>query len=144
MLLYGKYYWRVYEVYNKYQLRFLKLLCQQPLAQFNCACAQTTVHGLNFELMRLVQSSVFFLTKNSVRDRRDLVTNVLYDGQCRAWRNHSLNIVRCWSREVCTATGYFLKLNDACNKTHRLALGYVENCRSKVSFVAFSCLDGQK
>ena len=35
------------------------------------------------------------------------------------------------------------KLNDVCNKTLRLALEYVENCRSRVSFVAFSCLDAQ-
>ena len=35
------------------------------------------------------------------------------------------------------------KLNNVCNKTLRLALEYVENCRSKLSFVAFSCLDGQ-
>ena len=35
------------------------------------------------------------------------------------------------------------KLNDVCNQTLRLALEYVENCRSRVSFVAFSCLDGQ-
>ena len=34
-------------------------------------------------------------------------------------------------------------LNDVCNKTLRLALEYVENCRSRVSFVAFSCLHGQ-
>ena len=35
------------------------------------------------------------------------------------------------------------KMNDVCNKTLRLALEYVENCRSRVSSVAFSCLDGQ-
>ena len=35
------------------------------------------------------------------------------------------------------------KLNDVCNKTLRLALEYVENCRSRVSFITFSCLDGQ-
>ena len=35
------------------------------------------------------------------------------------------------------------KLNDVCNKTLRLALEYVENCRSRVSFVAFDCLDSQ-
>ena len=35
------------------------------------------------------------------------------------------------------------KLNDVCNKTFRLALEYVENCQSRVSFVAFSCLDSQ-
>ena len=35
------------------------------------------------------------------------------------------------------------KLNNVCNKTLRLALQYVENCRSRVSFVTFSCLDGQ-
>ena len=35
------------------------------------------------------------------------------------------------------------KLNDVCNKMLRLALKYVENCRSRVSFVAFGCLDGQ-
>ena len=35
------------------------------------------------------------------------------------------------------------KLNDVCNKTLRLALEYVENCRSRVPFVAFSCLHGQ-
>ena len=34
-------------------------------------------------------------------------------------------------------------LNDVCNKTLRLALEYVENCRPRVSFIAFSCLDGQ-
>ena len=34
------------------------------------------------------------------------------------------------------------KLNDDCNKTLRLALECVENCRSRVSFVALSCLDG--
>ena len=35
------------------------------------------------------------------------------------------------------------KLNDVWNKTLRLALEYVENCRSRVSFVAFGCLDSQ-
>ena len=35
------------------------------------------------------------------------------------------------------------KLNDICNKTLCLALEYVKNCQSRVSFIAFSCLDGQ-
>ena len=35
------------------------------------------------------------------------------------------------------------KLNDVCNKTLRLALEYVENCQSRLSFVAFGCLDSQ-
>ena len=35
------------------------------------------------------------------------------------------------------------KPNEVRNKMLRLALEYVENCRSRVSFVAFSCLDGQ-
>ena len=34
-------------------------------------------------------------------------------------------------------------LNDVCNKTLHLALEYVVNCRSRVLFVAFSCLDSQ-
>ena len=35
------------------------------------------------------------------------------------------------------------KLNDICNKMLRLALEYIDKCRSRVSFIAFSCLDGQ-
>ena len=38
--------------------------------------------------------------------------------------------------------GYFSK-NIVCNKAFRMALGYVENCRSRVPFITFGCLDGQ-
>ena len=81
--------------------------------------------------------------------RRDLVTNILYDGQCRAWRSHffigccnftEAKDVRCvqfyWTR------GYFSKKNDVCNKMLHQVLKYIQICRSRVSFVAFSCLDG--
>ena len=72
-------------------------------------------HGrfsMDFELTPLVISSIFFFwTKNSVQCLwiwRDLVTNVLYDGQCRAWQSHFKNIVggcnftEARSCEVCT------------------------------------------
>ena len=48
--------------------------------------------------------------------------------------------VRCvqfyWTR------GYFSKKNDVCNKMLHQVLKYIQICRSRVSFVAFSCLDG--
>ena len=65
------------------------------------------------QLWSLVLSSIFFFEPKIafsiyVWIWRDLVTNVLYDGQCRAWRSHFLNIAGCCnftemkSREVCT------------------------------------------
>ena len=83
----------------------------------------STVHAqgqlsMDFELMQLLLSS---LNQNSVQYlwiRRDLVTNVLCDGQCRAWRSQCLNIVGCCnfteakSHEACTVLldkGLFLK-----------------------------------
>ena len=85
---------------------------------------------MDFELTPLVISSIFFFwTKNSVQCLwiwRDLVTNVLYDGQCRAWRTHFKNIVGCChfteakSREVCTVLldkGLFLKNRTTLPKT---------------------------
>ena len=52
---------------------------------FNCACTRMTL--MNFELMWLVLSNIFFWTQNSAQYllQRDLGTNVLYNGQCRAW-----------------------------------------------------------
>ena len=73
-------------------------------------------HGwvsMDFELTPLVLLSMFFWTKISVqylwiwRDL-DLVTNILFDEQCRAWQSYFKNIVGCCnfkeekSREVCT------------------------------------------
>ena len=47
---------------------------------------------------------------------------------------HGRKVVRCvqfyWTR------GYFSKPNATCNKTLRLVLEYIKNCRSGVSFVA--------
>ena len=61
----------------------------------------------------------------------DTITNELCHGQCRAWQNLfkkiSLVVVILQRRRVCSV----------------LALEYVENCRSGVSFVAFCCFDGQ-
>ena len=39
--------------------------------------------------------------------------------------------------------GISQETNATCNKTLHLALEYVENCQSGVSFVAFGCLDDQ-
>ena len=73
---------------------------------------------MDFEL---VLSSMLLEPKIAFRIRRDLVTNVLYDGQCRALQSH-FNILDCcnftWVKdcEVCTVLlhkGLFVK-----NKQH--------------------------
>ena len=61
-------------------------------------CKRRSVLRNNFELTPLVLSSIFFWTKNSVQYLwiwRDLVTNVLYNGQCRAWWSHFKSVVVC-------------------------------------------------
>ena len=68
---------------------------------------------------------------------------VLYNGQCRAWRRISFAVVILQRRKVVKCVHFTgqraisQKLNNFCNKTLRLALECVENCRSRVSFVAF-------
>ena len=86
----------------------------------------------------------------------DLLTNVLYDGQCRAWWSHFFNIVCCCnftaakSREVSTVLlesgqrAISQKPNEACKKkTLRLALEYVKDYRFGLSLVALGCSAGQ-
>ena len=54
---------------------------------FNCACAQTTPWT---DAIGAVEY-LFFWPQNSIQylwSRRDLVTNILYNGQCRAWRSN--------------------------------------------------------
>ena len=56
------------------------------------------------------------------------------------------NLQRQKSCEVSSFTGQGAisqKLNNACNKMLCLALEYIKNCQSRVSFVGFSYLDGQ-
>ena len=60
---------------------------------FNCVC-----NYLNWRHPLVLLSIFSFWTKNSVQCLwiwRGLVTNVLYNGQCRAWRSHFLNIIGC-------------------------------------------------
>ena len=74
---------------------------------------------MDFELKRLEH---LFFNQNSVQYqfiRKDLVTSILYDGQCSQ------------------------KQNDNCSKTLCLAVEYVKNCQSGVLFVTLGCLDGQ-
>ena len=74
---------------------------------------------MDFELKQLEH---LFLNQNSVQYqfiRKDLVTSILYDGQCSQ------------------------KKNDNCSKTLCLAVEYVKNCQSGVLFVTLGCLDGQ-
>ena len=66
--------------------------------------------SMDFELTPLVLSN----TKNSVQCQwiwRDLVTNVLYDGQCRAWQSHlkiSLAVVILQRRKVVRCVQFYL------------------------------------
>ena len=77
---------------------------------FNCACTWTILYGLWTDTISTVEYH-FFWTKNSIQYlwiRRYLFTNVLFEGQCRAWQSHFLNIIGCCSFtevkscEVCT------------------------------------------
>ena len=119
----------------------------------------STVHvngrfSMDFELMPLVVSNIYFWTNNCVQYlwiRRDLVNNVLYNGQCRAWQSHfgvSLAVVILQRQKVMRCVqfyciwGYSQKPNNAWNKTLHLALEYVQ-FRSGVSFAALGCSGGQ-
>lgn len=83
----------------------------------------------------------------------DLVTSVLYDGQCRACWSHFLMLVVSFTEAksyegVYSFSGQWAthvspKPNNTCNKTLCLALEYIETCWSRVLFVVFGCLDGQ-
>ena len=71
------------------------------------------------------------------------LTNVWYDAQRKAWQSHFFNTVGCCNSTVLLDKGLFTKKNNICNKILCLALEHIENCRSRVSFVTFICLDGQ-
>ena len=114
----------------------LKVTGYSLFITFNCACTQTTLYGLWTGTISAVK--FFFSTKNSDQYlwiRRDLVTNVLYDGQCRGRRSHFLNITGCCnfteakSHEVCTVCwtrGYCSKTKRRLQQMLCLALEYVE------------------
>ena len=88
----------------------------------------------------------FFWTKNSVQylwNWRDLPTyGTMHNA--RPDRAIFLNTVGCCNSTVLLDKGLFTKKkNNICNKMLCLALEHIENCRSRVSFVTFICLDGQ-
>lgn len=62
--------------------------------------------------------------------------------KCRAWRGHlakkSWGVYNFTRQEAVSQKPY-----DVCNKAFRMALKYIENCWSRVSFVTFDSMDGQ-
>ena len=115
---------------------------------FNLACAWTTHHGL----WTVVEYLFCFKPKIAFRIQRVLVTNVLYNwnaGPDGAIFWILLAVVILQRRKLVRCVQFTGQRaispipNDICSKTLRLVLEYVENCQSRISFVAFGCLDGQ-
>ena len=93
----------------KQKAHYLRL--QDPVCSWLSTAHAHRRFSMDFELTPLVLLSIFFFTINSVQCLwiwRDLVTNVLFYGQCRAWQSHFKNIIGCCNfaeaknREVCT------------------------------------------
>ena len=68
----------------------LKVTGSSLFVTFNCACAWTILYRLWTDAISAIE---YVLTKNSLWIWWDLVTNILFNGQCRAWRSHFKNII---------------------------------------------------
>ena len=88
------------------------------------ACARTILYGLWTDAIAAIKYLEPKIAFQYLWIWRDLVTNVLYYGQCRAWRSHFKNIISCCnfteakSCEVCTVLQGVIsqKPNDAFKK----------------------------
>ena len=100
---------------------------------------------------RVLSSISCFEPKNSIQYLwiwSNLVTNVLYDGQCRASQSHFIGcFTEVKSCEVCAILldkGLFLKNRMTLSKTMLLQVHEcVKNCQSGRLLVTFCCLAGQ-